>query len=90
MKRFNQRVKEILEDAGLGMTTTTAGLANTNPPGNIGQSGPSVYGPPDDARNLFGTEVKKPKKKSKFKAPKKNPGFKTPFKMIRRTLPKSL
>jgi hypothetical protein len=87
VKNFNKKYNKLMEDMGAGMTDTSVGMANPNPTGNIGQSGPSVYGEPNDARNLFGTKVEKSKKKNKFKAPKKLPGFKTPFKVIRRTPP---
>jgi len=88
VKKFNKKFNEMLKEMNGAVANISAdvGMSNPSATGNIGQSGPGVYGPPDDARNLFGTQVDKPKK-SKFKAPKKSPGFKTPFKIIRRTPP---
>ena len=89
MKKFDKKIQKILEDMGAAAgTTAAAGIGSTSAAAGvpIGQSSDKIYAP-GDARNLFGTAVDKPKKKSKFKAPKKNPGFKTPFKIIRRNPP---
>lgn len=80
MKKFNKRLQQLLEDPSMGNTTSGVLGPTQGHSTNVGQSG-DFYAPGDN-RNLFGTTVAKPGKKSKFKPP----GFKK-GKVIRRTFP---
>lgn len=72
---------QLTEDAGaIANTTSTAFGPAQAQPAQAGRSG-DFYAP-GDSRNLFGTQVTKKSKKTKFKSP----GFKK-GKVIRRTFP---